>query len=111
MRGTRAHASMQQKMMHDMYSNMYSILQSAIERENITADDNNMQYRYPLHGLDYWNDDMVIHLRYFWNKENTNSKAFREEYYPNRVTNDHYPGGRHGRHTWRWRDRRWRESR
>ena len=108
--GTReARANMQQKMMHDMYINVYSILQSAIERENITADDNNMQYRYRIIGLRLTNDgnSMVIHLRYFWNKENTNSKAFREEYYARKgypgVTNDHCPGGRHPEHTWRWR--------
>ena len=87
--GTRD-ANMQQKMMdlvRVIYSNMYSILQSAIERENITADDNNMQYRYRIIGLRLTNDgnSIVIHLRYFWNKENTNSKAFREEYYPNGV--------------------------
>ena len=34
-----------------MWRDMYSILQSAIESENITADNNNMQYRYRIIGV------------------------------------------------------------
>ena len=85
--GPEARANMQQNMWRDMYS----ILQSAIGRENITAENNNMQYRYRIIGLRSTNDgnSMVIHLRYFGNKENTNSRAFRG-YYPPGVTNDYY---------------------
>ena len=72
---------MQQHMWHNMYISFISILQSAIGKEIIRPDDNNMQYRYRIIGFRPTNDgdSMVIHLRYFWNKENTNSRAFGEE--------------------------------